>query len=164
LPRRTSAGSVAPETAGAQEVESGIEDRAQEIGGWSSTFGHETHLLGARELTGIAFTHPYRISPAGSDLRLKRAGEAASSLLLRSSDRNKRPVDWTHQMRTLSHWFLATCKTCSQPFRKLVSSWGHKKEGAVLLHRNQQVFLAAREDLTPEQQQERTRIAACLPV
>lgn len=47
-------------------------------------------------------------------------------------------------------------------FRKIVSSWAHKKEGMILLHRKQHLFLRAKEDLTEEQAQERVRIGARL--
>jgi hypothetical protein len=39
-------------------------------------------------------------------------------------------------------------------FRKIVSSWAHKKEGMIPLHRKQHLFLRAQEDLTEEQAQE----------
>jgi transposase len=48
-------------------------------------------------------------------------------------------------------------------FRKIVSSWAHKKEGVILLHRKQHLFLRAKEDLTKEQAQERARIGTQLP-
>lgn len=48
-------------------------------------------------------------------------------------------------------------------FRKIVSSWAHKKEGMILLHRKQHLFLRAQEDLTEEQAQERTMIGTRLP-
>lgn len=48
-------------------------------------------------------------------------------------------------------------------FRKIVSSWAHKKEGVILLHRKQHLFLRAKEDLTEEQAQERARIGTQLP-
>lgn len=48
-------------------------------------------------------------------------------------------------------------------FRKIVSSWAHKKEGKILLHRKQSLFLRAQEDLTEEQAQERCRIGQHLP-
>jgi transposase len=48
-------------------------------------------------------------------------------------------------------------------FRKVVSSWAHKKEGQILLHRKQHLFLRAHEELTEEQQQERDSIASRLP-
>ena len=40
-------------------------------------------------------------------------------------------------------------------FRKTVSSWAHKKEGMILLHRKQRLFLKAKEDLTAEEEQAR---------
>ncbi len=48
-------------------------------------------------------------------------------------------------------------------FRKVVSSWAHKKEGMILLHRKQHLFLRAKEELTQEQAQERAAIGARLP-
>jgi len=48
-------------------------------------------------------------------------------------------------------------------FRKIVSSWAHKKEGMILLHGKQHLFLRAQEDLTEEQAQERHRIGQHLP-
>jgi transposase len=48
-------------------------------------------------------------------------------------------------------------------FRKVVSSWAHKKEGTILLHRKQYLFLRAKETLTLEQQEDRGRIGARLP-
>jgi transposase len=48
-------------------------------------------------------------------------------------------------------------------FRKVVSSWAHKKEGTILLHRKQHLFLWAKEELSPEQETERARIAHHLP-
>ncbi len=48
-------------------------------------------------------------------------------------------------------------------FRKVVSRWAHKKEGKILLHHKQQVFLRAFEELTPDQKQDRARIASHLP-
>jgi transposase len=48
-------------------------------------------------------------------------------------------------------------------FRKIVSSWAHKKEGMILLHRKQHLFLRAQEDLTAEQAQERAAIGIRLP-
>jgi transposase len=35
-------------------------------------------------------------------------------------------------------------------FRKVLSSWAHRKEGMILLHRKQYLFLRAKEDLTQE--------------
>jgi transposase len=49
-------------------------------------------------------------------------------------------------------------------FRKVVSSWAHKKEGVVLLHKKQHLFLRGSEDLNQEETQERERIGARLPV
>lgn len=49
-------------------------------------------------------------------------------------------------------------------FRKVVSSWAHKKEGMILLHRKQHLFLRAKETLTLKQQEERARIGARLPL
>jgi transposase len=49
-------------------------------------------------------------------------------------------------------------------FRKVLSSWAHKKEGIVLLHRKQYLFLKAKEDLTEQETQERERIGAHLPL
>lgn len=49
-------------------------------------------------------------------------------------------------------------------FRKVVSSWAHKKEGMILLHRKQHLFLRAKETLTSEQQDERTQIGTRLPL
>jgi transposase len=43
-------------------------------------------------------------------------------------------------------------------FRKVLSSWAHRKEGIVLLHRKQYLFLKAKEDLTEQETQERERI------
>src|SRR2546429_2559919 len=48
-------------------------------------------------------------------------------------------------------------------FRKVLSSWAHKKEGMVLLHRKQYLFLKAKEDLTKEEVQEREKIGTRLP-
>jgi len=48
-------------------------------------------------------------------------------------------------------------------FRKVLSSWAHKREGIVLLHGKQHLFLRAKEDLTEEETQERERIGARLP-
>lgn len=42
-------------------------------------------------------------------------------------------------------------------------SWAHQKVGQILLHRKQHLFLKAQENLTAEQEQERTRIASHLP-
>ncbi len=49
-------------------------------------------------------------------------------------------------------------------FRKVVSSWAHKKEGMILLHRKQYLFLRPSEALTREQQEERARIGTQLPL
>jgi transposase len=49
-------------------------------------------------------------------------------------------------------------------FRKTVSSWAHKKEGMILLHRKQYLFLKAKEDLTDEEMQERAHIGLRLPI
>src|SRR5437764_4230679 len=48
-------------------------------------------------------------------------------------------------------------------FRKVVSSWAHKKEGMVLLHKKQHLFLRGSEDLNQEETQERERIGTRLP-
>ena len=48
-------------------------------------------------------------------------------------------------------------------FRKGVSSWAHKREGMVLLHGKQHLFLRAKEDLTEKETQEREKIGARLP-
>ncbi len=48
-------------------------------------------------------------------------------------------------------------------FRKVLSSWAHKKEGIVLLHGKQHLFLRAKEDLTEEDTRERAKIGARLP-
>lgn len=48
-------------------------------------------------------------------------------------------------------------------FRKVLSSWAHRKEGTILLHRKQYLFLKAKEDLTQEEIQERERIGTRLP-
>jgi len=49
-------------------------------------------------------------------------------------------------------------------FRKVLSSWAHKKEGILLLHRKQYLFLKAKENLTEEEARERERIGARLPI
>ncbi len=49
-------------------------------------------------------------------------------------------------------------------FKKIVSSWAHKKEGKPLLQGKQQLFLRAQEDLTEEQEQERRTIGTALPL
>ena len=48
-------------------------------------------------------------------------------------------------------------------FRKVLSSWAHRKEGTILLHRKQYLFLKAKEDLTREETQEREKIGTRLP-
>lgn len=48
-------------------------------------------------------------------------------------------------------------------FRKVLSSWAHKKEGMILLHGKQHLFLRTKEDLTAEETQERKRIGGRLP-
>src|SRR2546429_2910727 len=48
-------------------------------------------------------------------------------------------------------------------FRKVLSSWAHRKEGTILLHRKQYLFLKAKEDLTQDETQERERIGTRLP-
>jgi len=48
-------------------------------------------------------------------------------------------------------------------FRKVLSSWAHRKEGMILLHRKQYLFLRAKEDLTQEEIQEREKIGTRLP-
>jgi len=42
----------------------------------------------------------------------------------------------------------------------VLSSWAHKKEGMVLLHRKQYLFLKAKEDLTEQEAREREKIGA----
>jgi len=49
-------------------------------------------------------------------------------------------------------------------FKKIVSSWAHKKEGKPLLQGKQYLFLTAQEDLTEEQAKERREIGGELPV
>ena len=49
-------------------------------------------------------------------------------------------------------------------FKKVLQSWAHKKEGKPLLEGKQYLFLRAKEELTQEQAQERTRIGEQLPV
>ncbi len=49
-------------------------------------------------------------------------------------------------------------------FKKIVSSWAHKKEGKPLLQGKQYLFLTAKEDLKTEQAQERSTIGEALPV
>lgn len=48
-------------------------------------------------------------------------------------------------------------------FRKVLSSWAHRKEGTILLHRKHYLFLKAKEDLTQEETRERERIGTRLP-
>lgn len=48
-------------------------------------------------------------------------------------------------------------------FRKVVSSWSHKKESKALLEGKQKLFLLAHEDLTESQQKERARLGEQLP-
>ena len=48
-------------------------------------------------------------------------------------------------------------------FKKVLSSWAHKKEGKSLLEGKQSLFLRAKEDLTAEQADERGQIGALLP-
>ena len=48
-------------------------------------------------------------------------------------------------------------------FRKVVSRWAHTKEGTILLHHKQQVFLKAAEDLTDDERQDLARISSRLP-
>lgn len=49
-------------------------------------------------------------------------------------------------------------------FKKIVSSWAHKKEGKPLLQGKQYLFLSATEDLTEAQAQERSQIGRGLPL
>jgi len=49
-------------------------------------------------------------------------------------------------------------------FRKVLSSWAHRKEGMILLHRKQYLFLIAKEDLTKQEACERERIGTRLPI
>jgi transposase len=49
-------------------------------------------------------------------------------------------------------------------FKKIVSSWAHKKEGKSLLQGKQYLFLTAQENLTEEQAQERRTIGVALPL
>jgi transposase len=49
-------------------------------------------------------------------------------------------------------------------FKKIVSSWAHKKEGKPLLQGKQHLFLTAKEDLREEQAQERSTIGVALPL
>ena len=46
----------------------------------------------------------------------------------------------------------------------MLSSWAHKKEGIILLHRKQHLFLRPKEDLTQEDARERERIGTRLPI
>jgi transposase len=48
-------------------------------------------------------------------------------------------------------------------FRRVLSSWAHRKEGTILLHRKQYLFLKAKENLTEEETREREKIGARLP-
>jgi transposase len=45
-------------------------------------------------------------------------------------------------------------------FRKVLSRWAHRKEGMILLHRKQHLFLRAKENLTEEETGEREKIGA----
>lgn len=49
-------------------------------------------------------------------------------------------------------------------FKKVLTSWAHKKEGQALLEGNQHLFLKAKEDLNEDQAKERTRIGESLPL
>ncbi len=49
-------------------------------------------------------------------------------------------------------------------FRKVLSSWARKREGVVLLHKKQYLFLKAKEDLTQGEMQAREKIGARLPL
>jgi transposase len=49
-------------------------------------------------------------------------------------------------------------------YKKIVSSWAHKKEGKSLLQGKQYLFLTAKEGLTEEQAQDRSKIGAALPL
>jgi transposase len=49
-------------------------------------------------------------------------------------------------------------------FKKIVSSWAHKKEGKALLQGKQHLFLKAKEELTDEQAQDRGTIGEALPL
>jgi transposase len=49
-------------------------------------------------------------------------------------------------------------------FRKIVSSWAHKKEGKALLQGKQHLFLRAQEALSQEQAQERSTVGVALPL
>jgi len=48
-------------------------------------------------------------------------------------------------------------------FRKVLSSWAHKKEGMILLHGKQHLFLRPKEGLNKEETQEREKIGDRLP-
>lgn len=48
-------------------------------------------------------------------------------------------------------------------FRKVVSSWAHRREGKILLHQKQHLFLQAAEELTTDQKVDRAHIASRLP-
>jgi len=48
-------------------------------------------------------------------------------------------------------------------FRKVLSSWAQRKEGMILLHRKQYLFLRAKEDLTEAETREREKIGTRLP-
>src|SRR2546429_7013794 len=48
-------------------------------------------------------------------------------------------------------------------FRKVLASWAHKKEGMVVLHRKQYLFLKAKENLTEQEAREREKIGTRLP-
>jgi len=49
-------------------------------------------------------------------------------------------------------------------FKKVLSSWAHKKEGKPLLEGKQHLFLKAKEDLTEEQSKERASLGEQLPL
>ena len=49
-------------------------------------------------------------------------------------------------------------------FKKVLASWAHKKERKALLEGNQHLFLMAKEDLSEDQAQERSRLGYCLPM
>ena len=48
--------------------------------------------------------------------------------------------------------------------RQVLSSWAHKKEGKPLLEGKQHLFLKAKEELTEDQEKERTHIGKHLPL
>lgn len=48
-------------------------------------------------------------------------------------------------------------------FKKILQSWAHKKEGTIILHGKQHLFLRAKEDLAEEEAQERRKIGSRLP-